>query len=208
MSLCTELHKILEPLPRFSFPFNEKIISLNGIYVLFEKGETGHINNRIVRIGTHTGDNQLRSRLKQHFAIENKDRSIFRKNIGRCLLNKNKDTYLKAWEIDFTTKQAREKYSHLLDVNHQKSIEKEISNYIQENFTFCILPINDKKKRLEIESKLISTVSNCSDCKPSLRWFGLYSPKDKIKSGGLWLVNSLQSVPLNLTDIEYIKSII
>ena len=31
-----------------------------------------------------------------------KDRSIFRKNIGRDLLNREKDPYLECWEADFT----------------------------------------------------------------------------------------------------------
>jgi len=76
------------------FPFCEDQIPLNGIYILFEKGELAHNTDRIVRIGTHTGINQLRSRLKQHFIVENKDRSIFRKNIGRALLNKNHDDFI------------------------------------------------------------------------------------------------------------------
>lgn len=62
---------------KYSFPFNEKEIPNNGIYILFEKGETGHLTNRIVKIGSHTGVNQLPARLNQHFIKENKDRSIF-----------------------------------------------------------------------------------------------------------------------------------
>lgn len=91
---CKQLHDLFNSLKIHKFPFNEKEIPLNGIYILFQKGETAHGTNRIVRIGTHTGKNQLISRLKQHFINENKDRSIFRKNIGRCLLNKSKDSYL------------------------------------------------------------------------------------------------------------------
>jgi hypothetical protein len=64
---------------------------VNGIYVLFERGEECHDGGRIVRVGTHTGDGQLRSRMLQHFVNENKDRSIFRKNIGRALLNRDRD---------------------------------------------------------------------------------------------------------------------
>ena len=92
---CNYLHKLFNSLSRFTFPFNDEKIPLNGIYVLFEKGQVGHNLDRIVRIGTHMGDNQLRSRLNQHFLLENKDRSIFRKNIGRAILNKIKDPYLK-----------------------------------------------------------------------------------------------------------------
>ena len=80
---CKNLHELFNNLPKLEFPFNEEHIPMNGIYVLFEKGEFAHNTNRIVRVGTHTGKNQLRSRLIQHFLNENKDRSIFRKNIGR-----------------------------------------------------------------------------------------------------------------------------
>jgi hypothetical protein len=84
--ICASLHKKLASLSRYAFPFHASMLPYNGIYVLFESGETGHGTDRIVRIGTHTGDGQLPSRLQQHFLDANKDRSIFRKNIGRALL--------------------------------------------------------------------------------------------------------------------------
>ena len=65
--LCYRLHHLFQQLPMFSFPFEADQIPLNGIYVLFEVGESAHNTNRIVRIGTHTGNNQLRSRIEQHF---------------------------------------------------------------------------------------------------------------------------------------------
>src|SRR3989338_467885 len=104
--ICEELHRVFNSLPKQKFPFDEKKILKNGIYILFEKGEKGHGFDRIVRIGTHTGDNNLSSRLKQHFLVKNKDRSIFRKNIGRVILNKNKDPYLEKWELCLTSKEA------------------------------------------------------------------------------------------------------
>ena len=97
---CNTLHQWFNKMNKFTFPFDKKDIPKNGIYILFERGETAHSTNRIVRVGTHTGQNQLCSRLLQHFLKENKDRSIFRKNIGRALLNKNKDPFLKQWELD------------------------------------------------------------------------------------------------------------
>ena len=93
---CEAIHGLTKKLDRHCFPYNESAIPNNGIYVLFQKGEAGHGLDRIVRIGTHTGENQLRSRLKQHFLTENKDRSIFRKNIGRALLNKRSDPFLES----------------------------------------------------------------------------------------------------------------
>jgi hypothetical protein len=105
---CAQLHQALRALERYRFPFDPKRIPSNGLYVLFEKGETGHGGDRIVRVGTHTGEAQLRSRLKQHFITPSKDRSIFRKNIGRALLNRDHDSFMREWEFDLTTRKAKD----------------------------------------------------------------------------------------------------
>lgn len=70
--MCNKIHQLFNGMNRFHFPFDEKDIPENGIYILFEKGEKAHGVDRIVRIGTHTGKNQLSSRLFQHFINENK----------------------------------------------------------------------------------------------------------------------------------------
>jgi hypothetical protein len=204
---CNALHKFFNSLPRFSFPFDELIIPLNGIYILFQRSEKAHQGDRIVRIGTHTGENQLRSRLKQHFILENKDRSIFRKNIGRALLNKQKDSYLQLWELDLTERKSKDKFSNLLNMETQKQIEKQVSKFIQDNFSFAVIRIDNKDKRLEMESKIISTVSLCKECKPSEGWLGLFSPKEKIRESGLWLVNELYKQPLSEEDLKYIMNL-
>ena len=98
MTACEALHEWANSLPALRFPFDEHAIPLNGIYILFEQGEVAHGAKRIVRVGTHTGANQLRSRLRQHFLVENKDRSIFRKNIGRALLHRDHDPFLETWD--------------------------------------------------------------------------------------------------------------
>jgi len=205
---CFIVHKIFNNMDIFTFPFNEIEIPLNGIYVLFEKGENKEDFKRIVRIGTHTGKDQLSSRLRQHFINENKDRSIFRKNIGRAILNKRKDDYIGVWELDFTTKENREKFGHLRDMKKQEEIEKDVTRYIQNNFSFATFEINDKEKRLKTESKIISTVSLCENCKSSKNWLGNFSPKEKIRESGLWLVNELYKEPLSKEDILKMKNLI
>jgi hypothetical protein len=205
---CGKLHQWFNGMARLKFPFDESKIPLNGIYILFEKGEHAHDADRIVRIGTHTGENQLRSRLWQHFVNENKDRSIFRKNIGRALLNKDKDSFLESWELDLTTKESKDKYSKVIDLNKQKEIEKKVTKYLQDNFSFIVFEIADKEKRLELESKTISTISSCTECKPSKKWLGLSSPKEKIRKGGLWLVNELYKEPLSDKDMNALKGLL
>jgi len=206
--ICEQLHKIFNNSKRISFPFNDEKIPFNGIYILFEKGEQAHEGDRIVRIGTHTGENQLRSRLKQHFINENKDRSIFRKNIGRAILNKNKDDFIKQWEIDLTTREAKDLFSKEIDFEKQKQIEKLVTKHIQENFSFIVFGIDDKDERLKIESKIISSISLCDKCGRSVNWLGNYSPKEKIKESGLWLVNELYKEPFNHQELgEFRKTL-
>src|SRR3989344_2366043 len=147
---CDLIHQTFNNLPRFSFPFDNNRIPLNGIYILFENGEQAHGTDRIVRIGTHTGKNNLRSRLREHFINEVKDRSIFRKNIGRCLL-KN-DPFLSDWNLTPLIREVREKNPHL-DFVKQEKIEKQITTILRNNFSFSIIPLEDREKRLELESK-------------------------------------------------------
>ena len=202
---CEKIHNLMSCLERHGFPFDESKIPPNGIYILFEDGEEGHQVERIVRVGTHTGSNQLRSRLRQHFFNENKDRSIFRKNIGRALLNRNNNPFIELWDLDLTTRIAKDKYSSSVDFEYQKIIEAKVSQYIQSNFSFCVFEVNNKEERLEIESKIISTVSWCEDCKPTKQWLGNFSPKDKIVKSGLWLVNELYKTPFDASGIEQLS---
>ena len=205
--ICLNLHEILNKLPRYYFPLDKNKIFKNGIYILFEKGEEGHKLDRIVRIGTHRGNNNLYNRLKEHFINENKDRSIFRKNIGRAILNKEKDPYLSIWEIDFQEKKNQELYKEKLNVTKQQEIEKLVSKYIQNNLSFIIIEIPNKDLRLFYESKLISTVSLCTECMRSDNWLGNYSPKEKIVKSGLWLVNELYKAPFSPEEFkDFIKN--
>ena len=204
---CHMIHQWCNGMPKHSFPFNQEDVPLNGIYILFEKGEFAHGTNRIVRIGTHTGNNQLRSRLFQHFLKENKDRSIFRKNIGRALLYKDRDSFLDQWDLDLTTRNARKDYSGLVDFGKQEEIEKRVSKRIQDSFTFVVFQIEHKEKRLHFESRMISTASLCDECRPSKNWLGLFSPKPRIRESGLWLVNELWKTPLSEKDLEELKQI-
>jgi hypothetical protein len=201
---CQEIHKIFNSMNRFKFPFDEAKIPKNGIYIIFEKGEKAHGYDRMVRIGTHTGKDQLRSRLQQHFINENKDRSIFRKNIGRAILNKEHDTFITYWELDLTPKENRDKYAKTLDMDKQKQIEKKVTKYIRDNLSFAVFQVDEMKKRLELESKLISTISACKECKASSNWLGNHSTKEKIRNSGLWQVNELFKESLTETEIRRI----
>lgn len=205
---CSKLHCLVHQGKPLVFPYDARSIPANGIYVLFEAGEYAHGGQRIVRVGTHTGDNQLLSRLNQHFVQENKDRSIFRKNIGRALLKRANNPFLKWWDLDLTTSEAKRKFAGKIDSAMQRRVEAKVTKYIQENFTFMVFRVNDKATRLDLESKMISTVSLCKECAPSDRWLGRYSPKAKIRDSGLWLVNELHKEPLAEEDFAHLEQFI
>lgn len=203
-----EIHKWFNTLERHSFPFNKNKIPNNGIYILFEKGEKFNSFDRIVRIGTHTGNNKLFSRLKEHFLNENKDRSIFRKNIGRAFLNREKNPFLEYWEMDLTSKKARQELEHKVDLNLKNITENKVSNYIQNNFSFATFQVNEKNKRMYFEKKLISTISLCSESNPSRDWLGNFSTKEKISKSGLWQVNELWKDSISDLEMEELSSIL
>ena len=206
-NIVLELHQLFNEQKRYTFPFLEFIneIPKNGIYLIFERGEIYNGLDRIVRVGTHTGMNQLRARLNQHFLNENKNRSIFRKNIGRCFLNKENDPYLNLWELDITSRVEKEKNLRFLDLDFEKQMEKRISSYVQSNLSFCVLQIDVKEERLVWERKIVSTLAKAFDIKISENWLGNYSPKEKIKTCGLWQVNELNKDILTESELGELK---
>lgn len=225
------LYRIIELLSIFKNPFDLKLLPNNGVYFFYEEGENSdHGNNikkpRIVRIGTHK-ENNFRSRISEHFLLnESKmkftqtnpkpsDRSIFRKNIGRALLNKQGDfDYLKVWEIDFTSNVQRTKYLHLRNIEREMGIESQITELLRKRFYFRLIPLEIQERRMGktgIESRLIGTVANCKWCGPSKYWLGRYSPLLKINGGKLWLSQYLNSAGLTDNDktrlLEVIASV-
>ena len=203
--ICRWLHKQLEQLELIQFPFRLEDLPENAVYFFYEDGETwghGASKPRIVRVGTHR-DGNFRSRIKEHFLFDETrmdfdatrsaphDRSIFRKNIGRALLNKNHDGYLQVWEIDFTTHAKRDSYGHLRNIEKEKEIESEITKILRNSFSFRYLHINDQTQRKALEASLIGTLGKCESCKPSDGWLGNWSSIEKIRASGLWLIQHL-----------------
>ena len=198
---CSELHKMLTSLPRFGPNFEDDDLPANGLYVLFQKGETAHGADRIVRVGTHRGDDQLVSRLHQHFHSLNKDRSIFRKHIGRALLAHSNDPFLEQWNWDLTTRREQERLSNRLDDARQREVEREVSEYLCNSFTFTVLIAETKDERMETEKVMLSTLASCTQCRPSPKWLGLQHPNTTIQRMGLWNIQGLKGSPLADGDV-------
>jgi hypothetical protein len=110
--------------------------------------------------------------------------------------------------LDLTSRETRDNNQHKIDLVKQKQVERQVSEYIQKNFWLVVFPVVKKEERLFWESKIISTVSRCNECRPSEKWLGLHSPKEKIRESGLWIVNELYKQPLSQVELEQLKIII
>lgn len=194
---CDLIHIFANKLPRYIYPFDKSKLPKNGVYFFFEKGEKYKQFDRIVRIGTHDGDKNLPSRLVEHLNDENKDRSIFRKNIGRAILNKNNDSFLICWEQDLTTREAKDTYSSSIDFEKMKRIENQVSEYMRNNLSFSVFEVATKENRHYMEKLLIERVSEEKLFSPSKDWLGNCSPEEKVRSSGMWLKQYLSKEKTN-----------
>jgi len=106
-------------------------------------------------------------------------------------LNKAKDPYLKVWDLDLMTAEARRRYASLRNITKEKEIELAVTRQLRERFSFRVLAVNHQDERmgaLGLEAACIGTLAGCTHCRPSKLWLGRCSPIEKIRNGNLWLI--------------------
>tara|TARA_R110002096_G_scaffold383943_1_gene577902 strand:+ start:134 stop:1192 length:1059 start_codon:yes stop_codon:yes gene_type:complete len=201
-SACQCIHDHVTQLPPMDKSALDACSISNGLYFIYEKHERSHGRDRIVRIGTHTGDGNLIKRIFEHTFTPNKDRSIFRKHIGRCILAKRNDPFLKQWELDLTSKVAREDSENNIDLKMLANVESEVTDNVNTNLSFRIFEVKDKWHRLSAEAALLSTIAACSDCGASKHWLGNSHPRKNIGQAGLWNVQGLNGESLSVDEVN------
>lgn len=225
LDTCCWLHETLETLPLVRYPFELDALPMNGIYFHYEDGERwGHGGDkpRIVRVGT-CHDGNLRSRIAEHFLLnESKmhfdetkprpnDRSIFRKHLGRALLNKAKDPYLKVWGLDLMPAEARRQYAPLRNIAKEKEIELAVTRQLREQFSFRFFSVDHQDERmgvLGLETACIGTLAGCANCQPSQLWLGKSSSIKKISNGRLWNVQNLGAPGLTAQQQDRLRVLV
>ncbi|MBO7344531.1 MAG: hypothetical protein J6U92_01135, partial [Clostridia bacterium] len=151
-----------------------------GLYVVYEESEENY--RRIVRVGIAT--KSLYSRLKQHFINLDRNSSIFRKHIGRALINSNnsfKDINIKNWNN-----------KKIKSASNFLTLEQEVSNYMQKHLRFTFIEINNKQELESTEKKLIEFLSirnslfaQATGKQPfSNDWLGQYCTNKKVNKSG------------------------
>lgn len=211
MDLYDQIHEFFNQQQRFSFPYDKaevkQITDLNGLYILFEKGESYIGFDRIVRIGSHDGENRLIKRLKDHFLASKQRNSVFRKHIGRCFLTIKNDKYIHSWNKPFKKKIDKERFKDAVDLEYEKKYEKLITNYICDNLSFTLIPkVYSKCKRDEIEEGLIASLAQSPKRTSTENWLGNYHPDNRIKNAKIWNIEHLKGEPINQEQFEELKN--
>lgn len=188
------LHEQLNGLDRYKYN-GKGFYSLNpnatpipdnqgGIYIMFENGEKYGIFDRVVRVGK--AEDSLYERLKQHFINYDKDHSIFRKHIGKAQLSGNQ-VDLMNWK----TKGIK-----------NPTQEKNVTKYLIENISFCIIPLSDKAQIRKLEQTLIEILSihnrlhqtiDTQNPIPTQDWLGQKCDNNKVMESGMWNVEHIRN---------------
>lgn len=153
---CAKLHALLaEKRQHFNFPPPFKQLPLNGVYFIFEKGQSSHAHPRIVRIGSHTGRDRLVARLWEH-AIPH-GRSYFRYDLGKAIIEQPHAVDIRPvaealWKAG-TDRQELDRF------------EVELSEFIRKQFQFSVIGTLNQDEALKLERECIATVAHCDECK-------------------------------------------
>jgi hypothetical protein len=201
------IHEYFNNQQRYSFPYDRKHIkeltASNGLYVLFEKGEKYNEFDRIVRIGSHDGDDNLIKRLGHHFMKDKHRGSVFRKHIGRCFLNFENNDYLEHWDRPFKSRVEKAKHAQFVDLEYEKVYEKMVTKHIHEKLSFAVIPkVFDREQRDRIESGLISGLNKSPNKISSENWLGNFHPDHRIRNAKIWNIEYLNHTPLDMNEFR------
>ena len=187
------------------YSFSEDLNRLpgKGVEFYFEEGEFRTKSNklRVVRIGA---SKKIINRLSNRHMGNNAEKSIFRKHIGRALLNEQEGLQ------DLN-------YENISNFNIDSLIdENEVSKYLRFNIRFLILRVNDKSTRKFIKNTAISLLSNYSTPNqvnpPTDEWLGNDSidtdgyPYLEIRNSGLWNKKHVKSTNVNRQE-EFLREL-
>lgn len=208
MNDYNRLTALFNKVKRHKYPYFENKIDKNGIYIMFEKGETHLCFDRVVRIGSHTGQNRLYERIDEHYIGNDHRNSVFRKHLGRCFLTIDKRIdYIQNWDLKIKSREDKEKNQSKINRTFEEKYEKIVSEYIKNSFTFIVIPaLTDAKKRIRLEKGLIATFAQAENISISENWKGKFHPDRKIQESGLWNIQGLYGEPLTQDEIDFIEN--
>ena len=198
-AVSASVHRILAALPARRFPISRRDVPPDGIYLLYEEGETVQIEDqefdRIVGVGTHSGEGRLARRLGIHASGDRRG-SDLRLHLGSAFLAQanSADPRLRTW--------LGEKRTPMPDV------EEAVSTLIRERFAVRCIPVSDRQERQELEQALTALLARNPVTPPSEGWLGRHAARREIRSSGLWNTQHFDAPQLNATQIARITDLV
>jgi len=118
------------------------------------------------------------------------DRSIFRKNIGRALLNRDRDDYLQIWEIDFMTRGNRESLEAVqqFKIRQKRKANRALNPKRSKIFIDkrnCGTASLGHKRDIDHEKRIESTITRILRERFSFRFIVIESQTERMGSKGL-----------------------
>jgi len=193
------------PSPR-DLPAARRDWSTKGVYFFFEPSETRDKGGeqRIVRIGSHTGaQSSIESRVVGEHAVD-WGRSVFRNHLGSALIrqgkfdhainSKEREKWAQLWsssEGSFTAHNDRKRLHPSLHSLHP------IVTQTVASMTLVWVEVADRTERLELEEQCIRLLSNyLRQSAPidasSPAWLGHYALCEEVQRSGLWNVKHVK----------------
>lgn len=195
---AADLHALVATLPRHAFPVSRLAIPADGVYLLYETGETAPIGDttidRIVGAGAHTGDHRLARRLADHVSGDRR-KSAVRQHLGAALLARANpaDPQLAAWLADGRTP--------------MPEAEAAATTEIRECFTLRCIPVPEKDERLALERGIIALLAQHPVAPPSESWLGRHAAPAEIRRTGLWNTQHINADPLTRKQLARIETL-
>ena len=197
---CADLHGQLQRQPRYQLPPPFTEFPLNGVYFIFETGEQSHNGfDRIVRVGSHRGRNNLLPRLRQH--ITPHGRSSFRYDVGRSAIENPKAVNIEPIDIEtWDNSDTIPRNSAETDARVQQldRFETQLSAYIAKQFQFSVIGTREEAEALQLEKACIATVAQCAHCKEVAK------ARLRPRNGFLWNTQHTATGTVQMTDQQWL----
>ena len=198
-AVSASVHQILAALPAKRFPVSRRDVPPDGIYLLYEAGETvlidGEEMDRIVGVGTHSGDGRLARRLGNHVSGSRRG-SDLRVHLGSAILAQanSADPRLQTWLGDKRTP--------------VPEVEEAVSALILARFTVRCIPIPDRAERQALEQALAALLARSPVAPPSEGWLGRHAAHRDIRSTGLWNTQHFDAPHLRANQLVRIAELV
>lgn len=197
--MAETIHRLFAEVRSLPFPVSRRDVPADGIYLLYEAGETvmigGQALERIVGVGTHSGDGRLARRLGIHASGDRRGSDV-RLHIGSALLARQGAPTgdLRTWVSEPRTP--------------MPNAEAAVSAELRERFAVRCLPVPTNDERQSLTKALGWLLARDPAGAPSADWLGRQASRPEVNATGLWIIPPGDWQPFRHAQFERLAAIV